>query len=94
MFEEAATGESTTSNYSSLLGANGVPAAPSNAREDTKEAILNGPSTNGPSMTAPGASAAAPTPNSTGPPTKKQVWTAHFLLNIELTASPVENRRE
>lgn len=74
MFEEAAAGESTTSNYSSLMGANGVPAAASNnAREDTKESVLNGPTTNGSSATATGAPAPAPAPTSSGPPGKKQV---------------------
>ncbi|KAJ3561536.1 hypothetical protein NP233_g10135 [Leucocoprinus birnbaumii] len=73
MLEQAIGGGSTTSSYSSLSGANGLPTTttPTNAREDSKEGLVNG-NTATSSTAPPSSNPTANGPGSNGPPPKKQ----------------------
>ncbi|KXN86737.1 Protein GAT2, partial [Leucoagaricus sp. SymC.cos] len=73
ILEQAIGGGSTTSSYSSLSGANGLPTTTptTNLREDSKEGLVNGSTTNATNVPASLSSAANPTSPS-GPPAKKQ----------------------
>lgn len=82
MLQQAAGVATTASNYSSLSGANALPATANNnnTREDTKEGIVN-PNTNASPDSAASTSTSVPnsppvnTTSSSAPPAKKQVST-------------------
>jgi hypothetical protein len=84
MLEQAVGGGNTTSSYSSLSGANGLPttASTNNMREDTKEGLVNGNTvSNGNASTS--ANSTANTTSPPAPPAKKQVTSfKKFLLVI------------
>lgn len=92
MLNQASGGGTTTSSYSSLSGANGIPAMTSvtttstnpNTREDSKEGVLNGSTTSNTNPAAATPTTATPTTGSAAPSSKKQVCLGpsltHFLL--------------
>ncbi len=85
MLNQASGGGTTTSSYSSLSGANGIPimstqtTASTNlsAREDSKEGVMNGSTTSNVNTTATTPAAATRTTSSTAPSSKKQVCLNH-----------------